>query len=439
MEPSPGPGMPGTLTQEQLIFNSTAAAKEAESFRHKGPQTGDGRAHQDDMTLPSCAPMTGATWTGHPQQLHPANQSGDGQDSSPQFYFTQNKPVPVFQKACTKCSWRSIASTDSGAYMGAVADLELHIKEAHGEVKNSSNNTASEEYANATRLRDVPPTQDDALNNLSVVRYWSAPLNWKQSQLNLPRVQTPLCTVIDYEPIGLEANNRNLLKDLHDRTTKKLTLKHFSDRNLKLIPSQQENFLAFEKGNSGNLYTRKEWKELTSEREAIKACHNYMELSRSIHPLDAGPQILYKVMLEKFLNGGTTAAQLESFFASVTWELANRAAKAEVPYKHAELLLKWDQMYRNSLHTYGQPTLEKQVADMVKRALPPQVFSPQKQKRLRVHNWCMEFNTAQGCSNPVSGSGCMDNTGRSLKHGCNIRKGNSCCNAPDHNRITHTD
>ena len=47
-------------------------------------------------------------------------------------------------------------------------------------------------------------------------------------------------------------------------------------------------------------------------------------------------------MLEKFLVEGTTATQLESFFASVTWELANRAAKSEVPYRHAELHLKWD-------------------------------------------------------------------------------------------------
>ena len=108
----------------------------------------------------------------------------------------------------------------------------------------------------------------------------------------------------DYDPLGLEANNRSLLKDLHDRTNKKLTLKHFSDKNLKMIPSQQENLIAFEKGSSGNLMTRKEWKELTNEKEAIKASHNYMELCRSIHPLDSGPQILHKVMLEKFLVAG---------------------------------------------------------------------------------------------------------------------------------------
>ena len=78
--------------------------------------------------------------------------------------------------------------------MGAVADLKLHMKSAHAESKSASN-TAAEEYAVATRLRDVPATQDDALNNLSIVRYWAAPLSWRTSQLQLPKIQTPLCTV----------------------------------------------------------------------------------------------------------------------------------------------------------------------------------------------------------------------------------------------------
>ena len=77
--------------------------------------------------------------------------------------------MPVFQKECSKCTWKSIASTDPGAYMGAVADLELHIKSVHSESK-ASPNSAAEEYAIATRLRDIPASQDDALTNLSVVR-----------------------------------------------------------------------------------------------------------------------------------------------------------------------------------------------------------------------------------------------------------------------------
>ena len=435
MEPAPRIGMPNAISHEQLTQALAAAAKETDSFRHQGPQGADHGLDQREDTNGE-VPSVGASWSGQPQVFSQPGQTGGGQDNT-QFFFTQDNTIPVFQKVCSKCSWRSIASTDPGAYMGAVADLELHIKEAHGDAKNSSN-SASEEYAKATCLRDVPATQDDALNNLSVVRYWSHPLSWRNSQLNLPRVQSPICTVGDYDPLGLEANNRSLLKDLHDRTNKKLTLKHFSDKNLKMIPSQQENLIAFEKGSSGNLMTRKEWKELTNEKEAIKASHNYMELCRSIHPLDSGPQILHKVMLEKFLAGGTTSAQLESFFSSVTWELANRAAKSEVPYKHAELLLKWDQMYRSTYNPYSQTSLEKTVADMVKRSLPPQTYALHKQKKQRTpHSWCLDFNSPKGCSNPPAGAGCIDNTGRSLKHGCNVRTDNKTCNALDHNRHNH--
>ena len=54
--------------------------------------------------------------------------------------------------------------------------------------------------------------------------------------------------------------------------------------------------MAFDMGTSENLITTKEWKEFLSEKEALKATHNYMELCRAIHPLDFGPQILFKVM-----------------------------------------------------------------------------------------------------------------------------------------------
>ena len=86
----------------------------------------------------------------------------------------------MYQKECGKCGWKSIASAEPGAYVGAVADLELHIKTMHSEPKASHNSTA-EEYANATKLREVPASMDDALNNLSVVRYWAAPLSWRNS------------------------------------------------------------------------------------------------------------------------------------------------------------------------------------------------------------------------------------------------------------------
>ena len=69
------------------------------------------------------------------------------------------------------------------------------------------------------------------------------------------------------------------MKDLHDRTQiKTLKLKLFSDKNMKVTPGLQEDVVAFDKSAAGTLTTTKEWKELQSGKEAIKAAHNYMEL-----------------------------------------------------------------------------------------------------------------------------------------------------------------
>ena len=79
-----------------------------------------------------------------------------------------------------------------------------------------------------------------------------------------------MCTYGDFEPYGLEVNNRGLLRDLHNRATKSHRLKVFSDRNMKVTPSQQENLVAFDKGTSGNLITKKEWKDILSEKETTR-------------------------------------------------------------------------------------------------------------------------------------------------------------------------
>ena len=354
-------------------------------------------------------------------------------------------PLPVYTKQCEVCSWQSISTTDPQAYQGAVADLELHMKYAHAEQKEykSASCKETEEYKRATQLVDIPATQDDCHLNLSPVRFMRAPLSWKNCQLQLPVEQLPVCTYGDYEAYGIEVNNRGLLKDLHNRATKSHRLKMFSDKNMKITPSQQENLVAFDKGVSGNLITTKEWKELASAKEAIKAAMNFMELCRAIHPLDSGPQILFKVMLEKFLEGCATAKQLEDFFSSVTWELANRAAKRELPYKHAELMLKWDQLHRYSSGPQQDSmstSLDKQFKEYMRRMMGSPASSPSKRPRTSfTSSWCQDFNRAAGCTNPASdGGGCTDKNGKALKHGCNVRTAGKMCNAVDHNRLGHT-
>ena len=424
-------GVPTSVTPAMLSHSLAAAAAQNAGYRHQGPGEVQSMAGMEIMEQE--APAT----ADRPQA---AQHYGVLLQDTVLPGVTH---VPVYTKKCDRCSWESVATTDPKAYQGAVADLELHMKFAHTDQKEdraSSNCKESEEYRRATQLVDLPATQDDCHLNLSPVRFMRAPLSWKNSQLQLPVEQKPVCTVGDYEPYGIEINNRGLIKDLHNRGTKSYRLKVFSDKNMKVTPSQQENLVAFDKGSSGNLITTKEWKELANEKEAVKAAHNYMELSRAIHPLDSGPQILFKVMLEKFLAGGTTAKQLEDFFSSVTWELANRAAKSELPYKHAELMLKWDQLYRYSsvpqLPLAGGGSLDQQLRDMLKRFSKSPTTPSKKAKQS--HSWCLDFNKESGCSNPPrDGGGCTDTTGRHLKHGCSFRTDGKICNALDHNRKQH--
>ena len=436
-------GTPGSVTPAMLASSLATVAAQNASFRHQGPHDVQGLVGgwpgQQEV------PATAAQGLHLPQGAHGMVGGLLGQQDA-QPPAAHDHGLTVYIKKCSKCSWESIATTDPKAYQGAVADLELHMKHAHADQKedrfSSHINKESEEYRRATQLVDVPATQDDCHLNLSPVRFFRAPLSWKNSQLQLPVEQQPVCTYGDYEPYGIEINNRGLLKDLHNRAIKNHRLKVFSDRNMKVTPSQQENLVAFDKGSSGNLITTKEWKELLNEKEALKAAHNYMELCRAIHPLDSGPQILFKTMLEKYLAGGTSAKQLEDFFSSVTWELANRAAKSELPYKHAELMLKWDQLYRYSstpqVPPVGGSQMDKQLMVYMKRMMETtNNHSPKKAKQS--HSWCLDFNKqGTGCTNPArEGGGCTDKNGRNLKHGCSFRTEGKTCNSLDHNRWNH--
>ena len=58
-------------------------------------------------------------------------------------------------------------------------------------------------------------------------------MSWKNSQLAIPLEQSPVCSLGDFEPFGLEVNNRKLIRDLHSLGFKSPKLSDFSDVNLK--------------------------------------------------------------------------------------------------------------------------------------------------------------------------------------------------------------
>ena len=145
--------------------------------------------------------------------------------------------------------------------------------------------------------------------------------------------------------------------------------------------------------------------------------------------------------------GVATATNLANFFGSVTWELANRAARSELPYRYQELMNKWDTTYGSvsasafmDNSALMKQTVAEQVAEAVKRFAP--IGSPGKnpnKKARRTHTWCSMFNTLNGCQNPQREGGCTDQKGVQWNHGCNARVQNRPCNSTEHNKFNHVD
>ena len=303
------PGFPTAVSDESLQANSQAALAEMHSMRHQGPKPGGSHQQflgetQTPQQLISTTDYLSPSSPVNPQQ----SLSLSSVNQPPLSLSSVNQPPPgsavaptVYIKYCNKCNWHSIPTTDGAAYSGAVSDLESHKKEAHPESKDtgefSMKSKDYEEYKLATTLRDVQACQDDGVNNLCPVRFWSSPISWKNCQLALPLEQSPVCSLREFEPLGLEVNNRKLVRDIHSLGLKSPKLSDFSDVNLKIVPSQQDTFVGLEKGDSGRIFTKKVLKEIATTREAIKAVSNYRELMRMIHPLYSGPQILFKVKL----------------------------------------------------------------------------------------------------------------------------------------------
>ena len=290
-QPSPFPmmpGMPAPITEQQLRASLQATTANIASMRHQGPQA-------EQLSFPTPGQPSNSATHAHGQTPYAPPLGGV------QALSLTNQAPTIYVKYCNKCSWSSIPTTDGAAYAGAVIDLQDHKKEAHPEAKESGdysiNFKDSEDYKQATSLRDVEACKDDGVNNFCPVRFWRGPMSWKNSQLALPLTQTPVCGVGDFEPFGIEVNNRKLLKDIHYLGCKSLKLSDFSDVNLRLVPSQQDTFVGLEKGHSGRIFTKKVLKEISNVKESIKAVSNYNELMRMIHPLYSGPPILFKVRL----------------------------------------------------------------------------------------------------------------------------------------------
>ena len=148
-----------------------------------------------------------------------------------------------------------------------------------------------------------------------------------------------------------------------------------------------------------------------------------------------------------------TVDYMEKFFAATTFELANRAARHELPYRYHELVTKWDTMFRTH---YGDRDFDRRVAESMKRTGSIQsptgrvvestkrtgsIQSPtnNNSKKPRTGPWCKDFNTDEGCKNSQAEGGCTDSAEKDYsRHGCNARiQGGKLCNSSRHNKLGH--
>ena len=147
--------------------------------------------------------------------------------------------------------------------------------------------------------------------------------------------------------------------------------------------------------------------ELMRGHEAMMAVSNYVDIMRFLHPMDPGPQALFKVVLEKYWSENASADRIRRYFATVCDENAGRACRDEAPLSFNDCKVHWN-------------NTEEVTRDKEKNPSKPRERSsgPTDRKRKKLP-FCGKFNTAEGCpfkKTPME-DGCINPNGYKYKHG----------------------
>ena len=112
--------------------------------------------------------------------------------------------VNCYQMKCEKCDWHSIVAHDSGSLVGLAAQLDVHMRHAHGASQTNVGNSQADsninnEFKLATTPREVAAHMDDRNRLLSAARFYPVGLNWKnntcwtsQMRISVPDVSANL-------------------------------------------------------------------------------------------------------------------------------------------------------------------------------------------------------------------------------------------------------
>ena len=165
---------------------------------------------------------------------------------------TQFCPIPP-------CTWASFRTSNPDMLSVCFNQLLVHLRHVHedtdlnpgmsGDHRQKGSKT-HKEYKAATKPRTILKTMDDASHNLCEARFFPFPLNLKSCGLNMPTSITPVNTIVDMSHLGVDVNNPELLRKMHDRAVTNIRLRDFSDTNLRNYHAAGDALVAVETSRS---------------------------------------------------------------------------------------------------------------------------------------------------------------------------------------------
>ena len=447
-----GNGLPAPLSPIEVEMNLAGAAKATVESRHAGPRTDHSDSLQRivDQVAPDADLFPNSprriTAESPPRSLIDSpilRDSASVAASSSHPGYKTKKEIIYFQK-CDFCDWISTQTPDAQALTGLVEEKRLHMSTAHNGgpplvgnvgVANEARPVAErEDYQLATAPRIIAEGIDDRKSQFSEGRFLMGPLNWKNVFSAMPLSQEPTFARIDLGVIGTPTLNANTIARAHSRAARDLSLDNFSAVNLKRNRDRTRLLMkpnGFEEGDG--------FVELVETSDAVLAVSNYVDVMRFLHPLDYGPQALFKVVLERFVIDDSQAEDIKKFFAACIEENAGRAVRGELPMSYNDCKTQWKMMPENK--NEDRDGLSPAQFDRLKK----QLFSefkknksnggpPHKKQRLP---YCGKFNLPKGCPYKKTEEGCRSPDNFLARHACNVKVNGVYCGAKDHNANSH--
>lgn len=333
--------------------------------------------------------------------------------------------------------------------------LLVHLKHEHDDTSTGGAGSQDhrpretrtlQEYKAATKPRTITKTMDDASHNLCEARFFPFPLDLKSLGMNMPCSISPVNTIVDLSHLGVDVNNPELARKMHNRSVTNIRLRDFSDTNLRNYHAAGDALVAVETSRS-QLQLGRALKQLEGPKECLRAFFNFSAIARHFHTLDWSSSALFKVALEKYCGGSPTVSQFSLLFEKFIHSNGVRAQRQAVPMTYQEILVLWN----THIHppTLDSATVSSAVQNELKRMniLPPkrggarpEGVTPAKTQRTdrEQHTFCENFNKSSSCSNSKSQDGCLDQDGKFMKHSCSMRmKGGKICGSSKHGFPSH--